>query len=111
MKARYFAGIAATGLAGCLSVQVMADDTGLASSHTLRKEGGKTCFTDHYHSGSGDGATKDAARAVAARDWAGFVDFEYGSDWARFSRASSISVKYTKAEKGWTAWIEARPCK
>jgi hypothetical protein len=111
MKARYFAGIAAAGLAGCLSAQVMADDTGLASSHTLRKEGGKTCFTDHYHSGSGDGATKDAARAVAARDWAGFVDFEYGSDWARFSRASSISVKYTKAEKGWTAWIEARPCK
>jgi hypothetical protein len=110
MKARYFALVAAVA-AVCSSAPAMADDTGFASSHTLRKEGGKLCFADHYHSGSGDGATKAAARVVAARDWAGFVDFEYGSDWARFSRASSVSVKYTKAEKGWTAWIEARPCK
>lgn len=112
MKSKVIACVTAAGLtAAGFSALAAADETGLAASHALRKEGGKTCFTDHYHSGSGDGATKDAARAVAARDWAGFVDFEYGSDWARFSRAASVSVKYTKAEKGWTAWIEARPCK
>jgi hypothetical protein len=111
MIARVCSGAVAAVFAAVVSFPVAADETGLAASHTLRKEGGKTCFADHVHSGTGDGATKDAARAVAARDWAGFVDFEYGSDWARFSRASAVSVKYTKAEKGWTAWIEARPCK
>lgn len=88
-----------------------ADETGLASSHTLRKEGGRTCFADHVHSGMGDGATKDAARAVATRNWADFVDLEYGSTWAHYSRAAGTKVRYTKAEKGWTAWIEARPCR
>ena len=88
-----------------------ADETGLASSHTLRKEGGRLCMADHFHSGMGDGATKPAARTAAAKAWADFVDFEYGSDWARFGRAASVSVKYTKAETGWTATIEARPCR
>ena len=36
----------------------VADDTGLAYSHTLRKEGGRTCMADHYHSGSGEGRSK-----------------------------------------------------
>lgn len=111
MKTQIFAGITAAGLGIGFAAPAVADETGLAASHTLRKEGGKLCFADHYHSGSGDGATKAAARIVAARAWADFVDFEYGSNWARFSRASSVSVKYTKAENGWTAWIEARPCK
>ena len=88
-----------------------ADETGLAGSHTLRKEGGKLCMADHFHGGTGEGATKVAARAAAARAWSDFVNFEYGSNWARFGRAASVSVKYTKAEKGWSASIEARPCK
>ncbi len=95
------------GAMGC----ALADETGFASSHTLRKEGGKLCMADHFHSGMGDGATKPAARIAAAKAWADFVDFEYGSDWARFGRAASVSVKYTKAETGWTATIEARPCR
>lgn len=99
------------GLSWAWSGLAQADETGLAASHTLRKEGGKTCFADHVHSGSGDGATKDAARAAAARAWSDFVDFEYGSNWARFSKAAGVSVRYTKAEKGWTAWIEGRPCR
>lgn len=89
----------------------LADETGLAGSHTLRKEGGRLCMADHFHSGSGDGATKAAARVQAIKSWASFVDFEYGSNWARFGRAASVTTKYTKADKGWTATIEARPCK
>ncbi|MEZ5898717.1 MAG: hypothetical protein R3D51_04400 [Hyphomicrobiaceae bacterium] len=102
---------AATSLGLGANSAANADETGLASSHTLRKEGGKLCMADHFHSGMGDGPTKAAARAAAARAWADFVDFEYGSNWTRFSRAASVSVKYTKAEKGWTATVEARPCR
>lgn len=88
-----------------------ADDTGMASSHTLRKEAGKLCMADHAHTGSGTAATKAAARAAAIRAWADFTNFEYGSDWARFGRAASPVTHYTKEEKGWTATVDARPCK
>lgn len=89
----------------------LADDTGFASSHTWRKEGGKTCFADHFHSGSGNGATKDAAKSAAIKSWAEFTAFEYGTDWARFGRAASVTVKYTKEAAGWSATIDARPCR
>ena len=52
--------------------------------HDLRKEGGRTCFTDHYHYGNGSGATKASAQRDAIGSWQSFTDFEYGSDWARF---------------------------
>jgi predicted nucleotidyltransferase len=88
-----------------------ADETGLAYSHDLVKAGGRLCFADHWHSGSGEGASKDAARAAAVRSWADFVDLEYGSSWARFSVAAGAKTQFTKAEKGWSATIEARPCR
>ena len=37
-----------------------------------------------------------AAQAAAARSWADFTNFEYGSAWARWSAARSKSVRYTK---------------
>jgi hypothetical protein len=101
-------------LAGALSLAATAasaDDTGLAYSHTLRKEGGRTCMADHYHSGSGEGRSKDAARASAVRSWIDFTNFEYGSTWARFGAAASPSAHYTKEASGWSAVVEARPCK
>ena len=82
-------------LAGALSLAAtaaIADDTGLAYSHTLRKEGGRTCMADHYHSGSGEGRSKDAARASAVRSWIDFTNFEYGSAWARFGAALLVTV-------------------
>ena len=88
-----------------------ADDTGFAASHTLRRENGKKCFADHFHSGSGDGATKPAAKVTAAKSWAEFTAFEYGTDWAHFGRATGVSVRYTKLDKGWSATIDARPCR
>ena len=88
-----------------------ADDTGFAYTHTLRKEGGRLCMADHYHSGSGTGHTKAAAQAAAARSWADFTNFEYGSAWARWSRAGGKSVRYTKEAAGWSADVDARPCR
>ena len=101
-------------LAGCFSLAAtaaIADDTGLAYSHTLRKEGGRTCMADHYHSGSGEGRSKESARAAAIRSWIEFTNFEYGSAWARFGVAGSPSAHYTKEASGWSAFVEARPCK
>jgi len=101
-------------LAGAFSLTAtaaMADDTGLAYSHTLRKEGGRTCMADHYHSGSGEGRSKEGARAAAVRSWIDFTNFEYGSAWARFGAAGSQSAHYTKEASGWSAVVEARPCK
>lgn len=99
-------------LAGNLATGgAFADDTGFASSHDLRKEGGKTCMANHAHHGMGDGATKDSARAAAIRSWAEFTSWEYGSDWARWGRSASQSTRYIKAEKGWTANVESRPCR
>ena len=101
--------IIAAALASTTAVQ--ADDTGFAYSHTLRKEGGRLCMADHYHSGSGSGRTKAAAQAAAARSWADFTNFEYGSAWARWSAARGKSVRYTKEASGWSADLDARPCR
>jgi len=88
-----------------------ADETGFASSHDLRKEGGRLCMADHFHSGQGAGATKSAATQAAIRSWAEFTDFEYGSSWARYSLAAGKSTHFTKEAKGWSAAVDARPCR
>lgn len=92
-------------------VAANADDTGFATSHDLRKEGGKTCMAEHAHYGSGDARTKEAARASAIRSWAEFTAWEYGTDWARWGKSVSQKTGYVKAEKGWTANVESRPCR
>lgn len=98
-------------LAGAAWCNAAEADGGLAGSHKWRKEGGRTCFADHFHSGTGAGATKEAAKAAAMKSWASFVDFEYGNTWAHFGRAASVAVKYTKEAKGWSADLDARPCR
>lgn len=93
------------------AVPALADDTGFAYMHDLRKEGGRTCFTDHYHYGNGSGATKAAAQKAAISSWSSFTDFEYGSDWARFSRAASKGMSCSSSTGGYDCQLEARPCK
>lgn len=102
---------AAAVLTAALAVPAVADDTGFAYMHDLRKERGRTCFTDHYHYGNGNGATKAAAQKNAIGSWASFTDFEYGSDWARFSRAASKSISCSGGAGNVACQIEARPCK
>jgi hypothetical protein len=96
---------------GAIAVPAFADDSGLASMHDMRREGGRLCFLDHYHYGNGSGSTKAAATKDAIASWAGFTDFEYGSDWARYSRAASKRVTCSKSGDGYSCQIEARPCK
>ncbi|HEX2839996.1 hypothetical protein [Hyphomicrobium sp.] len=89
----------------------MADQTGFASMHNQARVGGKMCMTDHYHYGSGSGSTKAAAQRDAVASWQSFTDFEYGSDWARFSKAVGKRISCSKSTSGVDCQVEARPCR
>ena len=65
----------------------------------------------HGHTGAGAGATKAAARTAATRSWMEFTNFEYGPSWASFSAAAGSVTRYTKEVSGWSADVDARPCK
>jgi hypothetical protein len=100
-------------LFGSVTVLVLpasADDTGFAYAHDLRREKGKTCMSDHWHYGSGSGSSRKAAENDAIKSWSSFTALEYGSDWARFSRAASRSLSCSQSGD-WSCQLEARPCK
>lgn len=106
-----FMAVAALALAG-LAAPALADETGLHVTHDLRKERGHLCFSDHYHYGSSLGqSSKKGAEIEAIKSWSGFVDLEYGSDWARWSRASAKQMDCSQSTAGWGCSISARPCR
>jgi hypothetical protein len=89
-----------------------ADDTGLASIHVLRREGGRLCMADHFHYGSsGIQRSRRAAQLSAIRSWADFTDLEYGSSWARWGRAASRRTSCSPSAGGWSCDVSARPCR
>lgn len=92
-------------------VPAAADDTGMASIHDLRREGGRLCMTDHWHSGSGDGGNKRAAMRDAIGSWSSFTSLEYGSVWASWGRAASKGATCAKESSGYSCSISARPCR
>ena len=90
-----------------------ASETGLDIIHVLRREGGRICMADHWHysSSSSSHSTRAAAQRDAIRSWQDFTDLEYGSTWARFSRAASRKVGCFNNGAGWACDVEGRPCK
>lgn len=101
------------GMMAC-AAPVLAGETGADFIHAERREHGRLCFVDHYHYGSSQGqASKKAALAVGVKSWSDFVAFEYGSDWSRWSLASSKSVKCSQEgiRGPWGCDISARPCR
>ncbi len=95
-----------------LALPAVADETGLHVTHELRREGGRLCFADHWHYGSGSGPNKRVAQAEAIKSWSSFVDLEYGSDWARFGRAAQKQIRCSPAGGGSVdCQIDARPCR
>jgi len=89
-----------------------ADDTGVASIHALRREGGRLCMSDHWHYGSsGSQPSRAIAQRAAIRSWQDFTDLEYGSDWARFGRSASRRMGCSRSGGGWSCDAEARPCR
>lgn len=103
----------ACGLLAVAGAPASADDNGLAGGiHDLRRESGKLCQVDHWHYGSGVGATKKLAMADAIGSWQSFTALEYGTDWARFQRAASRNVACSNSGGGGVSCsIEGRPCR
>jgi len=91
----------------------MAQETGLAEVlHTMRREGGRVCFLDHFHYGNSYGQpSKKAAEIDAIRSWGGLVDLEYGRTWANFRKAASKKMDCQPSGASWGCSVEARPCK
>ena len=89
-----------------------ADDTGVATAlHSTMRVGGKMCFTDHSHSGSGTGASRKIAEMQAINSWASFTAFEYGSDWSKLGKAVKKSMNCSGGGSNWSCSLEATPCK
>lgn len=102
----------AAAAAAAMAVPAAADDNGLAVIHAFSREGGKLCFADHWHYASRSGPTRKSAQAEAIRGWQDFTALEYGSDWARFSRAQNRVVKCSPSGNGgFDCNVEGRPCK
>ena len=89
-----------------------ADDTGLASIHDWRREGGKICMSDHFHDGSGNGTSRKVAEDNAIRSWISFTDFEYGSVWASYalSGGKRMDCKQNGGQE-WSCSVSSRPCR
>ena len=79
--------------------------------HASRLEGGRVCYVEHAHYGSGTGSTRQAAERSAIGSWAGFTDFEYGSAWANFSKAAGKRMSCAQSGGSWSCSLEARPCR
>lgn len=86
--------------------------TGLAAMHDMRREGGRLCFSDHYHYGSSNGlANVKVAQAAAIRSWVDFVLFEYDPSWGNFSKSASKEIKCAPGSSGWSCDVSSRPCR
>jgi hypothetical protein len=89
-----------------------ATDGALVGLHDLRREGGKTCMSDHSHSGSSNGEpSRNRAEAGALRNWSDFTSLEYGAHWGSPALAGSKEMKCSQGVSGWSCEFEARPCR
>ena len=93
------------------AITAYADDTGVAGIHTWRQVAGRTCFVDHFHDGSGSGATQKAAMIDAVKNWEGFTAFEYGSDWGSYANSVSKSASCDRSTTQFNCHLSSIPCK
>jgi len=84
---------------------------GLAGLHEWVKVGRKTCMVDHFHDGSGTGATKAQAQAAAIRAWTDFTAWEYGPHWGRYALAVSKTVSCSGGPGNFNCSVSARACR
>jgi hypothetical protein len=86
LTAAAFALTTAVSTLGPVATVAQANETGMASIHSWRKVGKKTCLVDHDHAGNGSGTNRQQAELAAIRAWTGFTDLEYGAAWANFNK-------------------------
>ena len=89
-----------------------AGETALVGLHELRREGGKTCMSEHEHYGSSSGQpTRKAAEVAAMQSWAGFTAWEYGGAWGNPALAGSKQMKCSGKPGSFACDFAARPCR
>ena len=94
------------------ALPVQADDTGVGQMlHSMKRIGKKVCFDGHFHTGNGSGPTKKAAEVDAVKSWAGFTAWEYGTDWAQWTKAHSKTLSCSQGSSGFSCQADAVPCK
>jgi hypothetical protein len=111
MRKLLTAGVFALAASLAQGAPVQASETGVAGIHSWVRVGGKTCLLDHYHDGSGSGASKAAAQASAIRSWADFTAWEYGSSWGRYGLAVGKSMNCSGGGGSWSCNTSARACR
>ena len=109
-KSIAYSAIVSFGMLAATGLTATADDTGFASIHDLRREGGRLCMSDHDHSGSGNGRTQALAQRSAIGSWASFTALEYGSSWASFGNAIEKGMNCSGGG-GWSCSLAATPCR
>jgi len=97
----------ALGAAGAQS-----QETGIAEIHQWVKVGRKTCMLDHFHDGSGIGATRKQAEKAAITAWTEFTVWEYGTPWGRYTVAENRKMDCSRqSASSWSCAVQARPCR
>ena len=92
-------------------VGAMAVSTAALMASEPASARGKVCKADHFHTWTGTGPTKRAARASALRGWRAYTGFEYGRAWTNFRRAGNRSVKCSGSRGNWSCTATGRPCR
>lgn len=111
MKKSIVAAVALAAMMTAGSMQVNAQQSGMAGMHAQHVVKGRLCFSGHTHVGSsGAERSKRAALAAAARDWSSFTAFEYGSSWARWRIATAKKVMCERSSGSWSCEVHAMPC-
>ncbi|HRD75864.1 MAG TPA: hypothetical protein PK264_07995 [Hyphomicrobiaceae bacterium] len=109
MKIRHAIGIA------LLSVPFLAASAsaqGMSDLHTQVRIGNRICMADHFHTGSGNGASKDAAMRAAISSWSDFTAWEYGNNWGSWRLAETKSSTCEPGfGGGFSCTVHARPCR
>src|SRR5262249_398368 len=97
--------VTASALVG-LGTPGFADETGLAGIHSWVRVGRKICMADHFHNGSGKGASRKQAVAAAMHDWASFTSWEYGSSWGHYGLAEGKGAACSRASQEWNCDLQ-----
>ena len=89
----------------------VAQESGLAGMHSWVRVGGRTCMLDHFHDGSGSGATRAAAQRAAIRSWIDFTAWEYGSRWGSWGASVSKRMGCSGGPGSYSCEASSRPCR
>jgi len=89
----------------------VAQAQGLEDLHSKVRVGGRLCMADHFHDGSGSGATRARAQAAAIRAWIDFTAWEYGNRWGSWGASLSKRMSCSGGAGSYSCSVSSRPCR